>query len=92
MPADWIEALGLVAGMLGIVAWVPQVREVWVNKRHDGISIPTFLIVALSLSLWLAYGFLVDSIAMIFANTLTLSIIAAVIIGVMRCRKEEATA
>ena len=27
MAAMWIEAIGLVAGALGIVAWIPQIRE-----------------------------------------------------------------
>ena len=57
-------------------------------QRHDGISIPTFSIVAFSLSLWLIYG-----IAKVngddFANILTLSVIALIIIGVVRIRKSE---
>ena len=85
----WIEAIGLFAGVLGIIAWVPQIREVWINKRHDGISLATFSIVTIALGLWLLYGILIDSISMIIANIMTLSVIFAVIIGVVRLRKEE---
>ena len=84
MAEPWIEAIGLVAGVLGIVAWVPQIREVWVHKRHEGISLPTFLVVTVALSLWLIYGVLVESIAMIFSNVFTLGVILAVVIGVVR--------
>ena len=89
MAEIWIEAIGLFAGVLGIVAWVPQIREVWVNKRHDGISLVTFSIVTIALSLWLLYGILIDSISMIIANVMTLSVIFAVIIGVVRLRRAE---
>ena len=50
-----IEAVGLGAGIIGIIAWGPQIRQVWVHNRHDGISIPTFGIVALSGCNWF-YG------------------------------------
>ena len=92
MAEPWIEAIGLVAGVLGIVAWVPQIREVWVHKRHEGISLPTFLVVTVALSLWLIYGVLVESIAMIFSNVFTLGVILAVVIGVVRLRRTESKA
>ena len=90
MAEMWIEAIGLFAGVLGIIAWIPQIREVWIHKRHDGISIATFSVVTVALGLWLVYGILVDSIAMIVANIMTLGVILAVIIGVLRLRKSEA--
>ena len=89
MAELWIESIGLFAGVLGIIAWIPQIREVWVNKRHDGISLTTFSVVTIALGLWLLYGILIDSISMISANVMTLSVIFAVIIGVVRLRKAE---
>ena len=89
MAEMWIESIGLFAGVLGIIAWVPQIREVWINKRHEGISLPTFSVVTIALGLWLLYGILVDSISMIIANVMTLTVIFAVIIGVVRLRREE---
>lgn len=84
-----IEAIGLSAGIIGIIAWGPQIRQVWVHKRHDGISIPTFGIVALSLFMWLLYGLAIGSMAMVISNILTLSVMLIIIIGVLRCRKNE---
>ncbi len=89
MAAVWIEAIGLLAGVIGIFAWIPQIRQVWVHKRHDGISLTTFAVVFFALSLWRVYGILVDSFAMIAANIMTLSVIGAVIFGVLRVRKNE---
>lgn len=92
MAALWIEAIGLLAGALGIVAWIPQIRDVWVHERHEGISLTTFSVVTLALALWLVYGILVDSLAMIVANVFTLVVILAVLIGVRRLRLREAAA
>ena len=90
MAELWIEAIGLVAGALGIVAWIPQIRDVWIHERHEGISLTTFSVVTVALSLWLLYGVLVESLAMIVANVFTLVVILAVLIGVRRLRKREA--
>ena len=90
MAELWIEAIGLVAGALGIVAWIPQIRDVWIHERHEGSSLTTFSVVTVALSLWLLYGVLVESLAMIVANVFTLVVILAVLIGVRRLRKREA--
>ena len=36
-----VELLGIIAGTLGVIAWVPQLNEVWKQKKHEGISLPT---------------------------------------------------
>ena len=90
MTEMWIEAIGLLAGGLGIVAWIPQIRDVWVHERHEGISLTTFTVVTIALSLWLLYGVLIKSMAMIVANVFTLVVILAVLIGVQRLRRREA--
>ena len=90
MAAMWIEAIGLVAGALGIIAWIPQIRDVWVHERHEGISLTTFNVVTVALCLWLIYGILVKSVAMIVANVFTLVVILTVLLGVRRLRKREA--
>ena len=89
MTSPLIEGIGIAAGIIGVLAWGPQIIEVWKHKRHDVISKPTFSIVAFSLSLWLVYGIAIKSTAMIFANILTLSVIAIIIIGVVRIRKSN---
>ena len=76
-----IEIIGLVAGFLGIVAWIPQIYRIWVKKRADGISIPTFLVITTALLLWLVYGFLINSLSLIVSNIFTLLMILCVLIG-----------
>ncbi len=88
MAAWWVEAVGLVAGTLGIIAWFPQIREVWVHRRHEGISLPTFGLITVALALWLVYGLLIDSKAILVANIAALVVILVVIIGVVHLRRQ----
>ena len=67
----WIESIGIIAGILGIVAWLPQIHRIWIQKRADGISVSTFTVIACALVLWLIYGVLVNSIALIISNIMT---------------------
>ena len=86
IPA-WVEAIGVIAGFLGVVAWIPQIRKVWSDGEHEGISIPTFSLVSTSLVLWLVYGVIIGSIAMIIANLAALGCIIAIITGVIKLRR-----
>ena len=86
MVSYWVESIGLLAGILGIIAWFPQIREVWVHKKHEGISLPTFGLIIIALILWLIYGFLIGSPALILANISALLVILAVVVGVVRLR------
>jgi len=84
-----IDAIGIVAGVLGVIAWWPQLKRVWSEKRHDGISVPTFLIVCLSISLWLAFGVLTESMPIIAANAVTLLVLLILVMGVVKLRTQE---
>ena len=78
---DWIEGIGLLAGFLGVSGWYPQVRRVWGEKKADGVSGPTFVIIAVSLALWLTYGILKNWFAIIAANVFALIMITLIAFG-----------
>ena len=85
---DWIEGVGLLAGLFGTFGWYPQVRRVWIEKKADGISVPTFVVIAISLGLWLTYGILKKSIAIIVANVFALTMILSITIGAYRLQSK----
>ena len=89
MEAFLIESIGIIAGTLGVIAWLPQLREVWIEGLHEGISLPTFWLVSTALVLWLIYGMLIRSISIIVANVAALACILSLIIGVIRIRREN---
>ena len=76
------------AGFLGIIGWYPQVKRIWVEKQADGVSIPTFTVIALSLVLWLSYGILKESIAIVIANILALIMIILIAVGAYRIQSK----
>ena len=82
----WVEVIGVFAGFLGVIAWVPQIKRVWSEKKHDGISLPTFTLVSTSLVLWLVYGIIIGSVAMTLANVAALCCIITIIVGVVKLR------
>ena len=89
MQEIMVEFIGIIAGTLGVIAWIPQIREVWIEGLHEGISLPTFFLVSTALFLWLIYGVLVGSISIIIANIAALICILFLILGVVRLRKLE---
>ena len=85
----WVEVIGVFAGFLGVIAWLPQIQKVWFEKKHEGISLPTFTLVSTSLVLWLVYGIVIGSVAMTLANIAALVCIIFIIVGVLKLRREE---
>ena len=85
----WVEVIGVFAGFLGVIAWLPQIQKVWFEKKHEGISLPTFTLVSTSLVLWLFYGIVIGSVAMTLANIAALVCIIFIIVGVLKLRREE---
>tara|TARA_B100001115_G_scaffold184337_1_gene186356 strand:- start:1314 stop:1583 length:270 start_codon:yes stop_codon:yes gene_type:complete len=85
---DSVELIGLLAGFIGILAWIPQIYKIWIQKRADGISIVTFSIITTALLLWLLYGFMINSLSLIVSNVFTLVMILLVLIGAWKIQSK----
>ncbi len=78
------DTLGLAAGTLTTIAFVPQIVRI-VRVRHaDDLSWWTFGTFALGVALWLTYGLTLDAVPIIAANVVTLAL--AVVILVLKWR------
>ena len=89
MVGLFIESIGIIAGTLGVLAWIPQLKEVWITEKHEGISLSTLHLICTALLLWLIYGLMIMSVAIIISNLAALACILSVIIGVIRLRQRE---
>lgn len=78
--------LGLTAATLTTFAFVPQVVRAWRTRSTRDISMPMFLLLAIGIVLWLAYGFLIDDIPLIVANLVTLVLVLLILICKLRYR------
>jgi len=74
------DVLGMIAGSLTTIAFVPQVVKTWRSKSTHDISYGMFILFSLGLLLWLAYGIVIDALPIIVSNSVTL-VLALVILG-----------
>ncbi len=68
------NTLGLIAGALTTVAFVPQVIKIWKTKHATDISLGMFAIFSCGVLLWLFYGIEIDAMPVIVANAITLGL------------------
>ena len=71
--------VGLVAGLLTTVAFVPQVWQVWKSRSARDISLPMYLIFTAGVALWLVYGMMAGAVPVIAANAVTLLLAGGVL-------------
>lgn len=71
MNSVQIEIVGLIAASFTTFAFVPQVLKIWKNRNISGVSISMYVIMLIGISMWLLYGFLIKSLAVIVANIVT---------------------
>ncbi len=76
---DWTEGVGVVAGVLTTVAFVPQAWKTVRTRSAGDFALPMLLLFCLGLAMWLAYGFLKAAPGLIMANTVTLALALAIL-------------
>ena len=67
-----ITILGLAAGMLTTIAFIPQLAKAWKSQSTSDLSWGMVTTFSLGVALWLVYGIWIDSLPVIVANTVTL--------------------
>ena len=65
------ESIGIIAAILTTSAFIPQVYKIYKEKKAQGVSLTMYLIMFVGVLLWLVYGVLIGSIAIIIANSVT---------------------
>ncbi len=68
-----IEILGLVAGTITSITFLPQVVKIWQTKSAKDLSIMMLLLLMLGVVLWLIYGLVIMSAAIIYTNSMVLA-------------------
>jgi MtN3 and saliva related transmembrane protein len=75
-----ITALGLFAGTLTTVSFVPQVLKTWKFKETRDISLLMYIIFFTGILLWFSYGILIKNTPIIVANGVSLVLVFIVLI------------
>ena len=69
---DMTVALGLLAGGLTTVSFVPQVTKIWKTKSAEDVSLTMFVAFCVGVGLWLTYGIIKKDWAILLTNGVTL--------------------
>ena len=71
------DIIGALAGTLTTVSFVPQVLKTWRSRSARDTSFGMFSLFSLGVLLWLIYGISIQSLPIMLANgiTLTLSLV-----------------
>lgn len=77
---SYITILGLFAGTLTTISFVPQVIKVFKSKSTGDISLLMFVAFTLGVFCWLVYGFMIDDLPVIIANFITLILASTILV------------
>ena len=69
---DFIFLVGITAAILTTAAFIPQVIKAHRSKRTQDLSLLTYLLFSIGITLWIIYGLSLHSIPVIAANSVTL--------------------
>lgn len=78
------ELLGYAAAVCTTLSFVPQVVRVWTTRSAADLSLGMYSAFAAGVALWVAYGFAIRSFPVIAANSTTLVLAGAVIVGKLK--------
>lgn len=68
---NYITTLGLIAGVLTTIAYLPQLIKTWQTKSAHDLSWSMLIVLCAGIILWLVYGFYIQNIPIIAANIVT---------------------
>tara|TARA_S200000501_G_C20790446_1_gene729255 strand:- start:155 stop:424 length:270 start_codon:yes stop_codon:yes gene_type:complete len=84
-----IEIIGLFAASFTTFAFVPQVFKILRSRNAKGVSVSMYVIMLIGICIWLYYGFLIKSLAVIIANIISGFLQLFIILFVLINRKNE---
>lgn len=74
------EIIGLLAGILTTFSFLPQVLHVFKTRSTKDISLGMYLLFCTGVILWIAYSYMINSIAVFIANVATLVLAGSILV------------
>ena len=81
-----VTILGLVAGTLTTLSFLPQLLKAWKSCSTHDISIGMFSLLALGITLWIVYGVVTSDLPVVVANSVTLVFVGLILALKLRYR------
>lgn len=80
MHTKYIDILGLIAGTLTTIAFVPQVLKTWTTKSAKDVSLVMMISFCVGVFLWLVYGLAIGAMPVIVSNVVTLFLALLIVV------------
>lgn len=74
-----VEAIGLTAGCMTTLSFVPQVVKTYRTRSVVDISLRMYLLLSAGIAIWIHYGLLIGSVAIVVANGVSLCLTASIL-------------
>jgi len=84
LQSSTVELIGLLAGTLTTLSFLPQAIKVMRERQTRAISLHMYVIFTLGVACWLLYGLLIGSPSVVLANAVTLLLAASVLVMKVR--------
>lgn len=85
-PLTYLTLIGLTAGFLTTVSFVPQVWMAWRTKSTHDISFGMFSMMSAGVLLWLIYGIMLNDLPIMIANSVTLILASSIVVAKIKYR------
>jgi len=78
------EALGIAAGCMTTISFVPQVLHTYRSRSVEDISLRMYLLLTMGIFTWMVYGILIDSISVLAANGVSFLLTCSILVMKIR--------
>lgn len=86
---SFLEILGLSAGTITSITFLPQVIQIWKTKSAKDLSLGMLGLLIIGVSMWLSYGILVKDVAIIYTNSMVLLMSFIMLYFKLRFKEKE---
>ena len=87
MVCNLIECIGIIAGICTTAGFIPQVYKTWKTKSVRDISLLMYAVLCTGMTLWILYGVIMSSPAIIFSNIVSLILLLLMLSMKLRYEK-----
>ncbi len=79
MMIEISNIIGLMAGTLTTISFIPQLIKIIMKKKADEISTGMYSVISVGMILWVTYGTIISSLPVILANTISVILCVTII-------------
>jgi len=73
-----VDILGLIATCFTTSSFMPQVWRTWRTRDVSGISLATYVVLTIGLTLWLIYGLFKGDLPLVVVNSVMVTLTTAI--------------